>query len=105
MDTISTPQNVALEDVVRGRVNRMLKATSVVTAACLDSRSSDGLQVADLVAGAVGFDRRRVAGVSGKVSSPKGRIVERLKQSVGVEDFADCRSGRVNIQTRQQPPK
>ncbi|HET8930053.1 MAG TPA: DUF3800 domain-containing protein [Acidimicrobiales bacterium] len=104
MDTISTPQHVALEDVVRGRVNRELKSTSVVTAVCLDSRCSDGLQVADLIAGAIGFDRRRTAGESGKVTSAKGRVVERLKSAFDVPDLGDRRTGRVNIHTWKEPP-
>jgi Protein of unknown function (DUF3800) len=51
MDMMSTPRGTAFEDVVRGRVNKLLRSTQVTSAVCLDSRSSDGLQVADLVAG------------------------------------------------------
>lgn len=103
MDTVSTPPDVGLDDVVRGRVNKSLNATGVVTAACLDSRSSDGLQIADLVAGAVAFERRRLAGDGGKETSIKGRVVTRLKSAFGGVDLMDCRTDRVNIHTLKDP--
>lgn len=104
MDMISTPQGVGFEDVVRGRVNKRLGVTSIVTAACLDSKSSDGLQVADLIASAVAFERRRQAGESGKPTSMKGRVVNRLKEAFGGVDLADIRTDRVNIQTWNPRP-
>jgi Protein of unknown function (DUF3800) len=105
MDNVSTPRGVAFEDIVRGNVNRRLGAMRVVTAACHDSRSSDGLQVADLVAGAIAFERRRLAGESGKVDSTKGRIVQRLKAAFGLEELTDVRTDRVNIHTWKQATK
>lgn len=105
MDTISTPRQVAFDDVVRNSVNKSLGSTKIVSAACLDSKSSDGLQVADLVAGAIAFERRRAAGESGKPSSIKGRVVNRLKAAFGGVDFMDCRTDRVNIQTWHPRPR
>ncbi len=103
MDGISTPVDYALDDVVRGMVNKRLKSTSVVTAACLDSRSSDGLQVADLLASAIAFDRRREAGEHGsagsKTNSNKAKVARRLMTAFDRTGFADCREGRVNIAT------
>lgn len=105
MDTITTPQGIGLDDVVRGRVNKSFSATSVVTAMCLDSRASDGLQVADLVAGAVAFEQRMMAGESGKANSIKGRVVARLKEAFGGVDLTDCRTDRVNIQSWRPRPR
>ena len=99
MDAVSTPPGVGFEDVVRGRVNKHFNSTSIVTAACLDSRSSDGLQVADLIASAVAFERRLLAGESGKANSMKGRVVNRLKDAFGAVDLLDRRTDRVNIHT------
>jgi hypothetical protein len=104
MDHLPTPRKVALEDVVRGMVNKPLGNMAVVTAVSLDSRSSDGLQMADLVAGAIAFERRRVAGESGSASSMKARVVNQLKASFGT-DLLDCRTERVNIQTYRQKPR
>jgi hypothetical protein len=96
MDGISTPRNVAYDDVVRGMVNNHLGATAVVTAACGDSRWNDGLQVADLVAGAVAAQRRTV---SAPLGSPKGKVAQRLATAFGLNSFADVRVDRVRIQT------
>ena len=43
LDGLSTPRGVSLEDDVRRRVNKRLKNTAIVTAACLDSRASDAI--------------------------------------------------------------
>lgn len=99
LDGISTPRGYSLEDTVRGMVNRRLRATSIVSAACLDSRSNDTLQVADLVAGAIAFERRRAAGVSGKPNSHKAKVAARLGAAFGHMELADGRNERVNIAT------
>lgn len=106
MDGISTPPDKSLEDTVKGKVNRKLKALVVVSAACLDSTSNDVLQVADLVAGAVAHDRRRAAGESGNPNSNKAKVAARLKAAFGVDDFADGKVPRINIATyRGQRPR
>jgi hypothetical protein len=53
LDQVTTPRECAFDDTVRDLVNVRMRSTSLVTAACLDSASSDGLQLADLIAGAV----------------------------------------------------
>jgi hypothetical protein len=99
IDIMSTPRDVAFEDVVRGTVNNQLGNTAVVSAACLASHASDGLQMADLVAGAVAFERRLLAGESGSPTSNKAKVVSRLKDAFGVTDFTDRRGTRVNIKS------
>ncbi len=103
MDGISTPVGCSLEDDVRKIVNRRFKATSIVGAVCLDSRSNDGLQVADLVASAIAFERRLAKGAGGKASSPKARVAARLRFAMDLVDFNDQRSERVNILTLRGP--
>lgn len=103
LDSLSTPRGIALEDEVRRRVNHRLGSTVVVTAACLNSRSSDGLQVADLVASAIGFERRRLAGTAGKPNSNKGKVANRLKAALGGVELVDGRCSRVNIATYRTP--
>lgn len=99
LDGISTPRGCSFDDVVRGMVNKRLRATSVVTAACLDSRTNDSLQVADLVASAVAFERRRAAGISGKPNSNKAKVAARLGLVFGCPDLPDGRKDRVRIAT------
>jgi Protein of unknown function (DUF3800) len=98
MDVISTPPEVAIEDELRRAVNNRCKNLSVVTAACLDSRSSDGLQIVDVLAGALAFERRRSAGLSGTPNSNKAKVVERVKLALG-SDLTDGRTATVNIAT------
>lgn len=106
-DVVSTPPDVAFEDVVRQRVNRHFGSLSVVTAAMLDSRSSDGLQLVDLLTGATGFQARRAAGMSGNPNSHKARLAERICGVLGVESLRGGRSRRTNIDTygRRSPEK
>lgn len=98
MDGISTPRGCSLEDTVRKAANRRLGGTSVVTAACLDSRTNDVLQVADMVAGAILHERRLATTEPPKVSN-KGKVALRLAAAFGRPELLDGRDGRLNIQT------
>lgn len=104
MDTITTPRGTAFEDVVRGAVNRRFGATSVVSAVCLNSQTNDSLQVADLVASAIAFERRRRAGGPGSPTSAKGKIAARLGAAIGNAGLLDGRDKRFNIATYHPKP-
>jgi hypothetical protein len=98
LDEISTPKGCAFDDTVRDMVNRRMRATSVVTAACVDSACNDGVQLADLVAGAVAHQR----GQGNNTASPtshKGKVSSRLAAAFGVSSFNDVRTDRVNVAT------
>ncbi len=105
MDVISTPRDVAIEDEIERLVNTRLGNRPLITAMCLDSRSSDGLQVADLVAGAVAFEQRRLHGLSGETNSNKAKVVQRLRQAMNVESLAGPRSPRLNVQVYTSRPR
>jgi hypothetical protein len=100
MDGISTPPECSLEDKVRELTNRRLRSTGVVTAAALDSKTSDLVQVADMVTGAILFQRRREVGDHpGRPDSPKARVAMRLGAAFAVPDLTDGRTDRTNIAT------
>jgi hypothetical protein len=102
IDEISTPRDCAFDDTVREMVNKRLGTTSLVTAACVDSRCNDGVQLADLVAGAVAH-QRGAANMTASPSSHKGKIAARLAAAFDVASFAgDIRNTRVNIATLGQ---
>ena len=106
IDSISTPIGVALDDKLKDRVNQRLKTTAIVTASALDSRCCDGLQVADLAASAIAFDRRQQAGNAGQPTSnrsPKGKVAARLMDAFERPSFDDCRTPRLNILTLPPP--
>jgi hypothetical protein len=98
LDEISTPRGFAFDDTVRDMVNRRMRATSLVTAACVDSSCNDGVQLADLVAGAVAHQRGQ-GNATASPTSHKGKVAARLAAAFGVSSFADVRTDRVNVAT------
>jgi len=102
IDHVSTPPGVSYEEAVRDRVNRRFGNLSIATAACHDSRSTDGLQLVDLLTGAVAWEYRHKLGVSGTTNSHKAKVVNRVKQVLGVADLAG-RTSRVNIVVLSPP--
>ena len=103
IDEVSTPRDCAFDDTVREMVNKRLGATSLVTASCVDSTCNDGVQLADLVAGAVAH-QRGAANLTASPTSHKGKIAARLAAAFDVASFAsDIRNGRVNVATLGLP--
>jgi Protein of unknown function (DUF3800) len=98
IDEIPTPRGCAFDDTVRDMVNRRMRATSLVTVACVDSACNDGVQLADLVAGAVAHQRGQGSGTASPASH-KGKIAARLAAAFGVGNFDDVRTDRVNVAT------
>jgi hypothetical protein len=88
-----------LEDEVRRMTNRRLGATAVVSSVCLDSKTNDLLQVADLVAGAIFHERRRAATGETSPRSNKGKVALRLATAFNRPGLIDGRDARVNIAT------
>ncbi|WP_016890139.1 DUF3800 domain-containing protein [Mycobacteroides abscessus] len=96
LDRRTTPTGVAFDDTIRRMVNQRLRSTGLVGAVCADSQCTDGLQLADLVAGAVAHQRKSDA----SAASHKGRVASRLAAAFGVASFAeDVRTSRVNVLT------
>lgn len=97
LDARSTPRGCAFDDTVRGMTNHRLKSTGLVSAVCAESESNVGLQLADLVAGAVAHQRRNPGA---NQNSHKAKVASRLAAAFGVGTFVDdVRAGRVNIAT------
>ncbi|MEV1294459.1 DUF3800 domain-containing protein [Pseudonocardia sp. NPDC049635] len=99
MDAISTPVGESLEERVRSITNGRLRSNAVVSAVCLDSKSTDLLQVADLVAGAIMHERRRAADQGESPRSPKGRVAKKLATAFEAPGLLDGHEGRVRITT------
>lgn len=98
LDEISTSKGCAFDDTVRDMVNRRMRATSLVTAACVDSSCNDGVQLADLVAGAVAHQRGQ-GNSTANPTSHKGKVAARLATAFEVSSFDDVRNDRVNVAT------
>ncbi|WP_419179305.1 DUF3800 domain-containing protein [Mycolicibacter engbaekii] len=96
LDRRTTPAGIAFDDTVRSMVNQRLRSVGLVSAICADSVCTDGLQLADLVAGAVAHQRR----ADSSANSHKGRVAARLAAAFGVDTFgSDQRTDRVNVLT------
>jgi Protein of unknown function (DUF3800) len=98
LDQVSTPRGRAFDDTVRDMVNRRMRATSLVAAACVDSACNDGVQLADLVAGSVAHQCGQSASTA-RPTSHKGKIAARLAAAFGVPSLCDVRTDRVNVAT------
>jgi hypothetical protein len=88
-DNYSTPDHILFEEDLRAAVNRRLNRLAAVSVVRLDSRSSDGLQVADLLSSAVTFEFRQAAGLA-RATSPKGQVAAHVRAALGT---ASCLSG------------
>jgi hypothetical protein len=81
-DNYSTPDHILFEEDLRAAVNRRLSRLAAVSVVRLDSRSSDGLQIADLLTSAVTFEFRQAAGLA-SVKSPKGQVAAYVRKALG----------------------
>lgn len=102
MDVITTPAHVSIGHEVKRRVNARCRDQVVTTAVSLDSRANDLLQAADLIAGSIRHLRFAPPG-TGPASISKQLVAQRLAAAMGVLDFGDQRSRRVNILTLSEP--
>lgn len=102
LDVVSTPRGISIAQNVRQSVNHSFGCTSVVSSLDLDSRSTDLLQMADLVASAVSYERRVWTGEhpdNVSVLNPKGQVVKRLQRCLDLDSFDDVHIGKANIMT------
>jgi hypothetical protein len=81
-DNYSTPDHIQFEEQLKSNVNRRLNRLSVVTACRLDSKSCDGLQVADLLTSAVAHEFRASTGGASH-TSPKGQLAAYVRKGLG----------------------
>lgn len=83
-DNYSTPDDVLFEQTIRANVNRRLHRLAVVSVCRLDSRSSDGLQVVDLLTSACALEFRIAKGLA-KDTSPKAELAAYVRQAMGMD--------------------
>jgi hypothetical protein len=88
-DDYSTPDRVLFEEDLERNVNRRLERLSVVSAGRLDSRSSDGIQAADLFTGATAFEFLAEAGLASP-ETPRGELAAYVRRKLGAESCLTC---------------
>lgn len=85
-DDYSTPDDVFFEDDVRSKVNAQKGRLAAGTVSRLDSKAADGLQLVDLLLGAVAFDFRQGA-AQGNLTGEKAEISDYLRDRLGVVSY------------------
>jgi len=81
-DNYSTPDSVLFEEDLRSAVNRRLNRLALTSVVRLDSRSSDGLQLVDLLTSAIAHEFRADAGLASH-TSPKGQLSTYVRSMLG----------------------
>lgn len=87
-DNYSTPRHVLFEETLRSAVNRRLHRLAVVSVVRLDSRSSDGLQVVDLLTSSIAFEFRVDCGLASR-DSLKAKLAEHVRAALGAQSCTE----------------
>jgi Protein of unknown function (DUF3800) len=96
-DNYSTPDNVFFEQDVRAAVNKQLRRLAVVSICRLDSKTSDALQIADLLTSAVAHEFRQAADMASKYNA-KAVLAKYVRSQYGVKScLSGCRDERLNV--------
>lgn len=95
LDLVQTPQGKSAAKVVKEQVNRRMGSRSVIEAYDVDSRSTDLIQLADVVASSINYERCHS---EGRVTA-KARVSSRLRRALDLDAFDDVQAGKVNILT------
>lgn len=99
LDLVTTPPAVSIGPLVKRHVNGALRGQFLTTAVSLNSKTNDVLQLADLIAGAIRYERFEVG--RARDDSPKLLAAREVALALGVVDLADQRGRRVTIATNQ----
>lgn len=99
LDLVQTPKGESAAQKVKAEVNRSLGARCVVEAYDIDSRASDFVQLADIVASSIAYERRHGTMDAERKNSPKARTAARLRRALELDNFDDIQQDKVNIVT------
>ncbi|MDD7505541.1 MAG: DUF3800 domain-containing protein [Actinomycetaceae bacterium] len=101
-DIVTTPRGTSLAEGIKRRVNKRRSGLAIVSAIDMDSQAANELQVADLIAGAVNYERKARAGLTQAVlgsDAPKSQLVDYIHSTYGVASFDDCKGYLINVRT------
>lgn len=85
-DNYSAPNSFSFEITVRTECNSRLSRLAVVSVVQVDSGATEGLQLVDVLVGAVAFGFKADCGLANH-KSLKGKVAKGLRELVGVPDF------------------
>ncbi|MCO6394455.1 DUF3800 domain-containing protein [Corynebacterium sp. MC-17D] len=95
LDLVQTPQGNSAAKVVKEQVNKRMGSRSVIEAYDVDSKSTDLIQLADVVASSINYERCHPKGTE----TVKARVAARLRRALDLDSFDDVQAGKVNILT------
>lgn len=85
-DNYSAPDRITFEQTVRKETNSRLGRLAVVSVVQVDSKATEGLQLVDVLTGAVGFGFKADAGLASHTSN-KGSVAAHLRAQLGGASF------------------
>ena len=85
-DNYSAPNDRSFENTVRRECNARLGRLAVASVVQVDSAATEGLQLVDVLTGAVGFCFRASSALASPTSH-KGGVAQHLRAKLGVADF------------------
>lgn len=99
LDLVQTPRGKSVAESVKNEVNRSIGSRCVVEAYDVNSEASDFVQLADVVASSISYERRHGTMDEARKNSPKARVAARLRRALELDSFDDIQAGKVNIVT------
>ncbi|OXM49567.1 hypothetical protein CFP71_29935 [Amycolatopsis thailandensis] len=85
-DNYSAPNNRSFESTVKIECNNRLDRLAVTSVIQVDSKATEGLQLVDMLVGAVAFGFKADCGL-GNHRSLKGQLAQKLRAKLGVPNF------------------
>ncbi|OHO32525.1 hypothetical protein HMPREF2690_10080 [Corynebacterium sp. HMSC034E11] len=99
LDLVQTPRGESVAQFVKSDVNRAIGSRCVLEAYDFNSEASDFIQLADIVASSIAYERRHGRMDPTVRNTPKARVAGRLRRALELDSFADIQQGKVNIVT------
>lgn len=97
VDHLTTPQTVNYEGYLATAINRTQGYLAVAGVNRMDSRACVGLQLADVLTGAVGHQYRQGHDSTARSASPKGQVAEHVAQSWNLASLVGASTPRFKV--------
>jgi hypothetical protein len=97
LDQVTVPPKVNFEEYIRKAVNVQLGREALFTVSRLNSKACWGLQLADLLTGAVAHQYRQTVDAEAKAGSPKGRVAAEVAEAYNLESLIGADSHKVKV--------
>jgi len=97
VDNLTMPGDVNYEGYVRSAVNRQRGRLAVATVCRMDSRACWGIQVADVLTGAVAHQYRQACDARVKAGTPKGSLAAFVAEQFNLDTLVGADSPRLRV--------